>query len=401
MTVTNSRPELSPTGMPLPFERAEYVQRMQAARAAAEKARLDAVLLFHQESMYYLSGYDQLGYWVYQTAILVPDRDELVYVARRTDADVIDGLPTVGDVRVWLDDSLNDPATMTVDVLGELGVLGAGRRIGVELRSHALLPYYYRAVVEAVDGRAELVDASNLIADLRVRKSDAEIAYTRKAGRVVDAAYAAVGDMLRPGVTEAEVLASAMSGMFGAGGCVPAIVPPLASGPRTVTRTHGAATQRVIEANEILHIEPGGCVERYHAVGVQCKWVGDAPVEIRSRFANLLEALDAGRAAARPGVGTADVARAVNDVLRGYGRFREGSHVGYGTGIGYPPTWLDHLRLKETDTNLLEANMVFFMFVHETVDHGGAPVELFVGEPIVITQFGCDRLTTTRLSLDT
>jgi Xaa-Pro dipeptidase len=201
-------------------------------------------------------------------------------------------------------------------------------------------------------------------------------------------------------MTEADVLAATFSGMFAAGGHVPAIAPPLASGPRTLSRTHGAATQRVMQEDDLLVLEVGGCLHRYHAVGVQSKWIGDAPRAVRDRFDGLLEALDAGYAATAPGVPTADVARAVNQVLGRHGAFTEGNHVGYGTGIGYPPTWLDNLRIKETDAHVLERNTVFFMFVHETVQHESTPIELFIGEPILVTDGGAERLSAVPLSLD-
>jgi len=49
--------------MALPFEIAEYGARIECTRAAMLQARLD-LLLVRQESLYYLFGHDQIGYWV-------------------------------------------------------------------------------------------------------------------------------------------------------------------------------------------------------------------------------------------------------------------------------------------------------------------------------------------------
>src|SRR5690606_9211246 len=106
----------------------------------------------------------------------------------------------VKDVLHWQDDSIRDPAHATVEMLRDMNLLKAGKRIGVELRSHALLPYYFKSMSEALPSDCKLVDASDLVTELRLRKSDAEVVYMREAGKVMDAAYAAAFEAFRPGV---------------------------------------------------------------------------------------------------------------------------------------------------------------------------------------------------------
>jgi Xaa-Pro aminopeptidase len=60
--------------MPAPFERAEYAARLRKTREAMRAAGLDVLLVFHQEHMFYLAAYDQIGYWVYQV-LIVPAAD--------------------------------------------------------------------------------------------------------------------------------------------------------------------------------------------------------------------------------------------------------------------------------------------------------------------------------------
>lgn len=387
-------------GMPLPFERAEYERRFATVRRALEDAELDALLVFQQENMNYLFGYDQNGYWVYQVAVVTRERDDIVVLARPADHALIAGLPFVEDLRLWRDDSDDDPARMTADILADVGALGIGRRVGIELHSHALLPHHHGRLRTALDGRVELVDASDLIADLRVRKSDAEVAYCRQAGEILDAGLRAGLEQVRPGATEANVLGAAYAAMFEAGGHMPAVPPPVSSGPRTLSRTHGGATQRVVEDDELFVLEIGACLHRYHVVGVHSRWVGPAPDHVRSTSSELQEALAAGTASVRPGVAAADVARAVNGVLGRQGAFVAGNHVGYGTGIGYPPSWLDTLRIKESSTQVLHPNTVLFLFVHRIVHHRETPLLVFIGEPLLVTGTGSERLSALPLELD-
>jgi Xaa-Pro aminopeptidase len=218
---------------------------------------------------------------------------------------------------------------------------------------------------------------------------------------VLDASYKAAFAALHSGTRETDVLAAALCGMLDAGGDIPAIVPPTASGPRTLSGTHGAATDRVVQENELFCIEIGGCYRRYHAVGVQSKWLGVPPRRIAQKYKELSEALEAGVSATLPGVRTADVARKVNAVLAQHDMALPGNHVGYGTGVGYPPTWLDSLRIKEGDKHVLEPNMVLFLFVyHTTAGLDGQPITLFIGEPILVTANGNDQLSQVPINLE-
>jgi Xaa-Pro dipeptidase len=65
--------------------------------------------------------------------------------------------------------------------------------------------------------------------------------------------------------------------------------------------------------------------------------------------------------------------------------------VGYGIGIGYPPSWIDNLRIKETDTHVLQERMTFFLFVGAQATGGDRC--LYLGEPLAVTSRGIDRLS--------
>jgi Xaa-Pro dipeptidase len=388
-------------GEPLPFDLQEYSERIERARVAVKSMRLDALLLFHQESMNYLFGYDQNGYWIYQTAVLPADGRGIHIVCREADEPMVRGLPNIDEVRLWYDDSTDDPTVMTVDVLDNLMFESRRPRIGIELQSHALLPLYYEALRSKLAGRYELVDASNLVTELRLRKSHAEIAYVRRAAEVLDASYRSAFAALRPGVRETDVLAAALDGLLQAGGDIPAIIPPTASGPRTFSGTHAAACDRVVRKDDLFSIEIGGCYRRYHSVGVQTKWVGTPPTHVVQKYDVLLQALAAGVSATLPGARTADVARSIHSILEPHGMAVPGNHFGYGTGVGYPPTWVDNLRIKQGDEHILEPGMLLFLFVWNNLNGLNAlPTTLFIGEPVLVTAAGHDRLSSVPINLE-
>ncbi len=70
--------------MALHFSREELAGRRTRACAQMAEAGLDALLMFRQESMYYLTGYDTFGYVFFQCLVLRADGD-LVLLTRAPD----------------------------------------------------------------------------------------------------------------------------------------------------------------------------------------------------------------------------------------------------------------------------------------------------------------------------
>ena len=380
--------------MPAPFDRSEYAARLRGTRAAMRAAGLDVLLVFHQEHMLYLAGYDQIGYWVYQVLVVPAAEAPMTAIVRKVDEWLVRQGGLVEDVRVWLDDTARDPAEQTAAVLRERGLLD-GRRIGLERKSHALLPYYADLLRESLRG-AEVVDASDLVTELRLVKSPGEIACMRRAGQVMDAGVRAAFDVLRPGIRECDVHAAVVAAMYRAGGEHPSVAPPMGTGPRTLTQTHGGATTREVQAGDPFLLEVGGCYRRYHAVCMRTASLGAPGDRMRSMYEAIREATDAGLAAIKPGVRTADVAWLVHETMAARGYSRRGQHVGYGIGLGYPPTWIDSLRIKETDTHVLQEGMTFLLHSGLLAPEGTFYVAL--GDPVLVTPAGHERLT--RLSRD-
>jgi Xaa-Pro aminopeptidase len=166
----------------------------------------------------------------------------------------------------------------------------------------------------------------------------------------------------------------------------------MGSGPRTLTRTHGAATTRVVQPGDPFLLEVGGCSHRYHAVCARMACVGRPSKEMQLLHDVIWDATDTGLENLKPGMPTADLARVILRRLARRGYSRSGWHVGYGIGLGYPPTWLDNLRIKETDTHTLQPGTTFFLFVG-LLNSDESLFEL-AGDPILVTADGYDRLTT-------
>src|ERR1700739_1066972 len=184
--------------MPLHFSRDEFAARRRRACAEMAKAGLDGLLIFRQESMYWLTGYDTSGYSMFQGIYLGAD-GALALLTRSADQRQARLTSVIEDIRIWTDREGADPAAEFVDMVADYG--GRGKRIGAEYHAYGLTAQRGKMVDAAFAGFCELVDASDLVRLLRLVKSPAELAFLRQAGRLVDEACAVSVGLTVPGAS--------------------------------------------------------------------------------------------------------------------------------------------------------------------------------------------------------
>ena len=88
--------------MALHFAREEFAARKKRACQEIAKAGLDGFLIFRQESMYYLTGYDTSGYSMFQGMYLGAD-GALALLTRSADQRQSRLTSVIEDVRIWKD----------------------------------------------------------------------------------------------------------------------------------------------------------------------------------------------------------------------------------------------------------------------------------------------------------
>ncbi|MBZ0216412.1 MAG: Xaa-Pro peptidase family protein, partial [Fimbriimonadaceae bacterium] len=201
------------------FERQEYRDRVARATASLADSGLDGLLIFSQESMYYLTGFDTFGFCFFQCLYLGAD-GRTALLTRAPDLRQARHTSNLEDIRIWTDEKDASPATQLREMVDDLG--GRGKKLGVEYDTAGLNAANGKAVDAAFDGFATLVDASYLISALRVVKSAAELDYARMAGKLGDAALdAAIGET-QAGADEGDILAALQGAVFRGGGDFPA-----------------------------------------------------------------------------------------------------------------------------------------------------------------------------------
>ena len=204
--------------MPVHFSDHEMTSRMERLRNAMHKNNLDGLLLFNQESMYWLTGYDSFGFCFFQCLYVGVD-GTVALLTRSADLRQAQHTSNIHDIRIWKDAAEANP---TVDLRLMLESLGVKGQIGIENDAYGLTHAMGKKLDAALDGFVTLQDASRLVAFLRVTKSAAELAFVRKAAFLSDLADRAAIEATEAGADEGEILAAQHNAIFSNGGDYPA-----------------------------------------------------------------------------------------------------------------------------------------------------------------------------------
>src|SRR5579863_4051647 len=153
--------------MAIHFSQDEMSERKRRLLAALASANLDGVLLFAQESDFWLTGYDTFGFCFFQCLYVGAD-GRVALLTRSADLRQAQHTSNIEDIRIWKDGADADPAS---DLRAMLEDLGARGRLGVEFDSYGLTHSNGRRLETALAGFASLVDASSLVPRLRATKS--------------------------------------------------------------------------------------------------------------------------------------------------------------------------------------------------------------------------------------
>ena len=350
------------------FSEEEFAGRRRAAAKAAAEAGFDGLLIFKQESMFYLTGYDTFGFCFFQCLWLGAD-GRMALLTRAPDRRQAEFTSVLKDIRVWEDAADARPELELKAMLAEFGV--AGGRLGVEWLAYGLPAALGFRLHDALEGFAELGDASGLVDRLRMVKSPAELACVRKAGELADRAYEEAVRLARPGAFEGDILAAMQGEVWRAGGDEPANETVIGSGPGALMCRYYTG-RRHLDADDQLMLEFAGTWRHYHACLMRTIRIGPPPERQRYLHDAAVEALAACRAALKPGRPVGDVFDAHARVLdtRGLAEHRMNA-CGYSLGATFAPVWMDSPMFYRGNPVLAEPGMVFFIHIIIFDSHAG------------------------------
>jgi Xaa-Pro dipeptidase len=330
-----------------PFSAQEFAARLDRLRRKMAESRIDMLYLMAPESMYYLSGYQAEWYqaqsppqWPASSAIAVHvDHDRYILFDSEREAVLGRVFTRSVDTRFFPRNALRGSVDFIAQELRREGWLSG--TVGMEFWSYRPnRPISHRLEDAFTAAGARVIDATQLLREVRRLKSVAEIACLKEAARIANVGMAAAKATIRAGVSELEVYGEMVRAMARAGGENPGITMPVLSGSKT-NALHGLATRRRMKHGELVLVDLAGVFKRYHVNIARTFSLGEPSAEVRDLTSRAAASMALVRSILRPGLPVSELNHTLLDYFCRQGLWeRRGWIGGYEMGIAFPPDWV-------------------------------------------------------------
>ena len=380
--------------MALHFSKEEFSNRKAKILKSMKEQNLDALLMFRQESMYWLTGYDTFGYVFFQTLVL-DKNGNVILLTRAPDLRQAQNTSNIEDIRIWVDKDGSNPTDDLKVILNELSL--KGKNVGIEYEAYGMTGRNALRINKSLENYCNVEDQSELITKLRVIKSKEEIVYVKKAAELADNALDQAWKNTKAGASEAKILAEMQKAVLEGGGDYPANEYIIGSGHNALLCRY-QAEKRNLSNQDQLSIEWAGTYKHYHSAMFRTIPVGKAdPKHIKMHEA-CVEALTNCQNKLKPGNKVGEVfdvhAKTFDDL--GYNKSRMNA-CGYSLGSTFSPNWMDWPMLYTGNPYIIEPGNVFFMHMILMDSDNGLAMNL--GETYLVTDKGNERLGKQKLDL--
>ena len=380
--------------MALHFTKEEFKKRKSKILKSMKEQNLDALLMFRQESMYWLTGYDTFGYVFFQTLIL--DRNgNIILLTRAPDLRQAQNTSNIQDIRVWVDKDGSNPTDDLKLILDELNL--KGKKIGIEYEAYGMTGRNALKLNRSLENYSEVKDQSELITKHRVIKSIEEIVYVRKAAELADKALDEAWKYTKAGASEAKILAEMQRVVLEGGGDYPANEYIIGSGHNALLCRYQSEKRNLSNIDQ-LSIEWAGTFKHYHSAMFRTIPIGKAhPKHIKMHNA-CVDALTNCEKNLIPGKTAGEVfdihAKIFDDL--GFNKARMNA-CGYSLGSTFSPNWMDWPMLYTGNPYKIVPGNVFFM--HMILMDSDNELAMNLGETYLVTENGNERLGKQKLDL--
>jgi len=380
--------------MALHFTKQEFDKRKLVTLKSMKEQNLDALLMFRQESMFWLTGYDTFGYVFFQTLIL-DQKGNVILLTRAPDLRQAQNTSNIEDIRIWVDKDQSNPTDDLKIILNELNL--KDKKIGIEYEAYGMTGRNALRLNKSLEGYCEVEDQSELITKHRVIKSTEEIVYVKKAAELADLALDEAWKYTKGGASEAKILAEMQRVVLEGGGDYPANEYIIGSGPNALLCRYQAEKRNLSKIDQ-LSLEWAGTYKHYHSAMFRTIPIGKVdPKHIKMHEA-CLEALNNCAKTLIPGKTAGDVfdihAKTFDDL--GYNKARMNA-CGYSLGSTFSPNWMDWPMLYTGNPYVITPGNVFFM--HMILMDSDNELAMNLGETYLVTENGNERLGKQKLDL--
>jgi Xaa-Pro dipeptidase len=350
------------------FAESEYKQRLEKTKDRMRENGIEVLMATHPANMNYLTGYDGWSFYVHQCVLVSLDQEEPVWIGRNMDGNAakVTTYLSKENIENYADEYVHSPVgkhpvDFIVDVIKERG--WADKTFGLEMDQFYFTHKTYEIMNEKLP-EASFVDANLLVAMVRQIKSEQEIKYMEKAGKIAEKVMKTGIEALEVGRRECDVAAdishAQISGTDDLGGDYPAIVPLMPAG-EGIDAPHLTWSEREYGMDEPVILELSGCYNRYHAPMARTVYLGDPPSRMKEITNFVVEGLEETLDFIEPGV----TCEAVEEKWRksiARGELVDASRLGYSFGLNYPPDWGEQTAsMRPGDKTILQENMTFHL----------------------------------------
>jgi Xaa-Pro dipeptidase len=382
--------------MALHFSKKEFSNRKKNIISSMKEQNLDALLMFRQESMYWLTGYDTFGYVFFQTLVL-DQKGNLILLTRAPDLRQAQNTSNIDDIRIWIDKDGSNPTEDLKKILDELNL--KDKNIGIEYEAYGMTGRNALRINKSLENYCNIKDESELITKHRVIKSKEELVYVRKAAELADKALDEAWKYTKAGASEAKILAEMQRVVFEGGGDYPANEYIIGSGHNALLCRY-QAEKRILSNTDQLSLEWAGTFKHYHSAMFRTIPIGKVEQkQIRMHEAcieallNCVKALVPGKTAGE----VFDTHAETFDKL-GFKKSRMNA-CGYSLGSTFAPNWMDWPMLYTGNPYVIKPGNIFFM--HMILMDSDNQLAMNLGETYVVTESGNERLGSQKLDLVT
>ena len=375
------------------FEKEEYEIRISKVRKSMDEKNIEVLIVTDPSNMAWLTGYDGWSFYVHQCVVLSLEGEPFWYGrGMDTNGAKLTVFMQHENIIGYPDDYVQNPEKHPMDYLSEILTVKdwAQKTIGVEKDNY----YFSASCLESLQRnlvQVNFVDSTGLVNWQRTVKSLRELEFMRKAAKIVEKMHARIFEVMEPGMRKndlvAEIYHSGITGTEDGGGDYAAIVPMTPTGA-DASAPHLTWDDQPIPNNSGTFFEIAGCYRRYHCPLSRTIYLGQPPQKYLDVEKAVLEGIEAGLEAAKPGNFAEDIEAAWRKTIAKYGYEKE-SRCGYAIGLSYPPDWGERtVSFRKGDKTVLEPNMTFHFMPALWFDDWG----LEITESFVITETGAETL---------
>ncbi len=325
---------------------------------------MDTLLCLRESNICYLTGYEGFSEYVPQALILrVGDVDPILVLR---EMDVHCAKPTVyldeSQLETYPESYIGTRERTPWEMIGARAIAMVGDGVlGIELDAPGLSVPAHAALMKVLGDR-KIVDVSDVVPQVRMRKSDNEIAYMKQSGLIADKAMKAAIDEIAVGVRQCDVAALLMKELIEGtpefGGGLPLPTPsipmtPAAAGP------HLKWVEDPYQPNTQNNLEIGAFRHRYCCALSRTVAIGPPSDRLRYVHDAVLGGFHAALETIKPGVRCGDVYDAFAKAFFPKG-VRKESRIGYSIGLD----WGDFaFSLQHNDDTLLQTNYTTHLII--------------------------------------